>query len=516
MDFASMAMQWMATYALLDRLLPPPLRQWIDRQLEALWDWLLLCSNPRRAARTVKLKVPEKYNGYNVNHFYRHALRYLASLHEALQAQDNLEVIREEDEEDEDGDGKDGEDGDKTGSTYFRLPHGEVLDDRFEGVVVRWRRQKDADGGASNDSDDNDNNNGKECITLEFAGADRRAIVPHYLNHISRTALEMQHRRTQLYLYHNHGSSGSSASWDCVAFNHPSTFENLALDPELRRRIVDDLRSFCGSQRAYRRLGRAWKRGYLLHGPPGTGKTSLVAAIANLLHYDVYDLELTSVRDNAQLKSLLIDTSRKSLVVIEDIDCAFASRGNASPPPTSSSNDSKKSRRGDDDDGDKDGEGVDDDGDKDGRGGRSSRGIGSSSFTLSGLLNFADGLWSGCAEERIFIFTTNFKERLDPALLRPGRMDMHIHLSYRSMPVVEQLANNYLGLRAHSHPQLFAQLETVVKAGRHSISPAALAEIFISHYHADRPELALQAALQAFEQSSSSSSSSSSCASTYT
>jgi chaperone BCS1 len=50
--------------------------------------------------------------------------------------------------------------------------------------------------------------------------------------------------------------------------------------------------------------------------------------------------------------------------------------------------------------------------------------------TLSGLLNFVDGLWSTSGEERIIVFTTNYRERLDPALLRPGRMDMHIHMGY--------------------------------------------------------------------------------------
>jgi mitochondrial chaperone BCS1 len=50
--------------------------------------------------------------------------------------------------------------------------------------------------------------------------------------------------------------------------------------------------------------------------------------------------------------------------------------------------------------------------------------------TLSGLLNFVDGLWSAGGEERIIVFSTNYKERLDPALLRPGRMDMHIYMGY--------------------------------------------------------------------------------------
>ncbi|KAI3932672.1 hypothetical protein MKW98_012643 [Papaver atlanticum] len=73
----------------------------------------------------------------------------------------------------------------------------------------------------------------------------------------------------------------------------------------------------------YTRVGKAWKRGYLLYGPPGTGKTSLIAAIANYLDFDIYDMELTAVRSNAQLRRLLISTTSKSVIVVEDIDCSL-------------------------------------------------------------------------------------------------------------------------------------------------------------------------------------------------
>lgn len=49
----------------------------------------------------------------------------------------------------------------------------------------------------------------------------------------------------------------------------------------------------------------------------------MIAAIANLLKYDVYDLELTAVKDNTELRKLLIDTSSKAVIVIEDIDCSL-------------------------------------------------------------------------------------------------------------------------------------------------------------------------------------------------
>lgn len=63
------------------------------------------------------------------------------------------------------------------------------------------------------------------------------------------------------------------------------------------------------------------------------------------------------------------------------------------------------------------------------------------------MLNFIDGLWSSCGDERIIVFTTNYKDKLDPALLRPGRMDMHIHMSYCTQGGFKILASNYLGIK---------------------------------------------------------------------
>jgi len=90
--------------------------------------------------------------------------------------------------------------------------------------------------------------------------------------------------------------------------------------------------------------------------------------------------------------------------------------------------------------------------------------------TLSGLLNFLDGIWSCCGEERIIVVTTNHIDRLDPALLRPGRMDMHIHLSYCKFSAFKQLAVNYLGIYDH---QLFPQIEGLLEEVE--VTPAEVA-----------------------------------------
>ena len=90
--------------------------------------------------------------------------------------------------------------------------------------------------------------------------------------------------------------------------------------------------------------------------------------------------------------------------------------------------------------------------------------------TLSGLLNAIDGLMSCCGDERIIVFTTNYKDRIDPALLRAGRMDKHVCLSYCTVSTFKQLAANYLGISNHD---LFSQIEKIIEEIK--VSPAEVA-----------------------------------------
>ncbi|KDP45450.1 hypothetical protein JCGZ_09699 [Jatropha curcas] len=95
----------------------------------------------------------------------------------------------------------------------------------------------------------------------------------------------------------------------------------------------------------------------------------------------------------------------------------------------------------------------------------------SSKVTLSGLLNVIDGIWSACGGERIIVFTTNYVEKLDPALIRRGRMDKHIEMSYCCFEAFKVLAKNYLDVDSH---ELFAKIENLMKEIK--MAPAEVAE----------------------------------------
>ena len=182
------------------------------------------------------------------------------------------------------------------------------------------------------------------------------------------------------------------------------------------------------------------------------GKSSMIAAMANLLEYDIYDLELTSVKDNTDLRKLLIETSSKSVIVIEDIDCSLDLTGQRKEKKDESKDDEKDPVQ------------------KKAEEGKDKKNKGSE-VTLSGLLNFIDGLWSACGSERLIVFTTNYVEKLDPALIRRGRMDKHIELSYCCFETFKVLAKNYLDIESHD---LFATIERLV--GETNMTPADVAE----------------------------------------
>ncbi|XP_040985644.1 AAA-ATPase At3g28510-like [Juglans microcarpa x Juglans regia] len=262
--------------------------------------------------------------------------------------------------------------------------------------------------------------------------------------------------------------------WSSIVFEHPANFETMGMDPEKKQEIVDDLLTFSNSKNFYAKIGKPWKRGYLLYGPPGTGKSTMIAAMANLLDYDVYDLELTAVKDNTELRKLLIETTTKSIIVIEDIDCSLDLTGQRKKKTKKSSedNDENESPKKDVEEEKK-----------------------SNKVTLSGLLNFVDGLWSACGGERLIVFTTNYVEKLDPALIRKGRMDKHIELSYCSFEAFKGLAKNYLDLEKHPRFDTIQRLMEETK-----ITPADVAENLMPKSSLDDADKCLLKLIRALEQ----------------
>ncbi|OMO79119.1 hypothetical protein CCACVL1_13897 [Corchorus capsularis] len=316
----------------------------------------------------------------------------------------------------------------------------------------------------------------KRHYKLSFHKRYRDQITKNYLKFVLEKGKEIAAKNRQRKLYTNVSWQSYSKSrrnmWSHVVFEHPASFDTLAMDPVKKKEIMEELVNFSQSKDYYARIGKAWKRGYLLYGPPGTGKSTMIAAIANFLNYDIYDLELTSVADNTDLRNLLIETSSKSIIVIEDIDCSL---------DIANQRKKKKEAKEKKTSGMEEEEDQEDDNKN-------------SKITLSGLLNFIDGIWSASCGERIIIFTTNYVEKLDQALIRSGRMDKHIELSYCKFEGFKVLAKNYLGLESHN---LFDIIENLLEET--NISPADVAESLMPKNIKGDAETCLENLIQALK-----------------
>lgn len=175
-----------------------------------------------------------------------------------------------------------------------------------------------------------------------------------------------------------------STSWE--RFGEPRRkrpLESVILDQGVKEHIVADVKEFLVSGKWYYDRGIPYRRGYLLHGPPGSGKSSFIQALAGELDYNIAILNLSErgLTDD-RLNHLLTIIPRRTMILLEDADAAFSNRRSQ----------------------------IDADGYQ------------GANVTFSGLLNALDGVAS--AEERILFLTTNHVERLDGALVRPGRVDM--------------------------------------------------------------------------------------------
>ncbi|GJS62832.1 AAA+ ATPase domain-containing protein [Tanacetum coccineum] len=206
----------------------------------------------------------------------------------------------------------------------IKLAESEEIVDSFEGVKVTWKYFSQPQDQSMATVDTNHFFvREKKHVELKFDKNYKDVIITSYLPFIVEKALEIKNQKKVVKL-HNLKSPylGQSNYRQMVNLDLPSTFDTLAMDKKMKKEIMDDLDLFVRRKDFYKKVGKAWKRGYLLYGQPGTGKSSLIAAMANYLKFDIYDLQLMNVRDDC-LKDMLLQTSNRSLLVIEDIDCSI-------------------------------------------------------------------------------------------------------------------------------------------------------------------------------------------------
>ena len=212
--------------------------------------------------------------------------------------------------------------------------------------------------------------------------------------------------RTNIFSTRPKHARAFAGPWSEVSSQPVRPMQSVALDEQTKQDVVCEIGEFlqpCHARFCAER-GIPWRRGYLFHGSPGTGKTSFATALAGRFGLPVYVVPLQdSDVDDADLLRMFSCLPRRCLVLLEDLDtiCTAGSR--------TKSDDISRTQTED-------------------RAGK---------ISLSGLLNAIDGIAS--SEGRILLVTTNFLERLDEALLRPGRIDRKIHFPLLSKALAQQM-----------------------------------------------------------------------------
>ncbi|KAF0716361.1 hypothetical protein As57867_002881, partial [Aphanomyces stellatus] len=211
------------------------------------------------------------------------------------------------------------------------------------------------------------------------------------------------------------------------------SMDSVMLPRATKAKLVADLDAFVSdaAETFYASHGIPYKRSYLFHGVPGAGKTSLIQAIAGHYARNMYFLQPTHPKlTDDGLRSAIEQIPANSVVVFEDIDALFS-----------------KTRE---------------------------KKVADSPLTFSGLLNALDGV--GSPDGHIVILTTNFRHQLDDALVRNGRVDVHVAFDYA---VAEQIEDMFAGFYPSERKHEFA-VKLQAALGTRNMSTAALQHYFVT------------------------------------
>ena len=221
------------------------------------------------------------------------------------------------------------------------------------------------------------------------------------------------------------------------------SLESVVLPKETRDAFMEDLDDFLRPEHKQWFIERniPYKRCYLFYGVPGSGKTSLLSVIAGMYKMCICYLTPTSDEmDDDSLRNAIQRLPKKAVLVIEDVDALFT-----------------KDREG-----------------------KVTNGL-----TFSGMLNALDGV--GMALGQVIVLSTNFRDRLDPALIRNGRVDKHIRFNYIQPPEIRKMFRVFYKDASLQEQSEFADAIARGK-GDQEISAATLQQVFISCFKLKKEE----------------------------
>ncbi|KAG2197339.1 hypothetical protein INT47_012769 [Mucor saturninus] len=240
--------------------------------------------------------------------------------------------------------------------------------------------------------------NTNPCIEITMLGQDLGLLKSYIQEWID---LHFEKESGKLTIYKCMPSRYEGMDWRTVGSKELRSFNSVILKDGQKEGILKDIQTFRRRQHWYSIRGIPYRRGYLLYGPPGTGKTSLVQSVASKVNMNVAILSLSGSMNDEKFNLLLQEVPRNSILVMEDIDHCVINDPN-------SENDTSSGK-----------------------------------ITMSGLLNALDGV---IAQEGSMVFMTcNDVSRIQPALLRPGRIDVKLELGYANKVQINKMFWRFMG-----------------------------------------------------------------------
>ncbi|KAK3093339.1 hypothetical protein FSP39_014256 [Pinctada imbricata] len=264
-----------------------------------------------------------------------------------------------------------------------------------------------------------------ESVVLTTIGR-KREIFFDILEDARQLALQREEGKTVTYIV-------GGSNWR--QFGYPRRkrpLNSVVLDSGVSERIINDAQDFAMNQEWYTNRGIPYRRGYILYGPPGCGKSS--ALDYSICVLNLHDMGMADDR----LHYLLSIAPERSIILLEDIDAVCFNRDLAAQNPT--------------------------------------RFEGMGKLTLSGLLNALDGVTS--SEGRLIFMTTNYIERLDSALIRPGRADVKEYIGYASDHQISVMFRRFYPDQSDS---VIGKFVTDVRQHKQDVSVAQLQGLFLQY-----------------------------------
>jgi len=213
-------------------------------------------------------------------------------------------------------------------------------------------------------------------LVLFVEGSDTEPLLK-LCQEATQEATEQKENQVSLWRYDTHG-----CFWMPVSRRWARSVDSIVLEESMRQPLMDDLDWFvkCETQAFYAKHGIPYHRCYLFHGQPGTGKTSFIYALAGHLERNLCFIQMDKWMTDDTFRKAMSQLPPLAMVVLEDVDALFTHHREAD--------------------------------------------YNWSSLSFSGFLNSLDGL--GAPDDVVIFMTSNHPERLDPAIMRPGRIDMKV------------------------------------------------------------------------------------------